>query len=182
MRLTSTTAAVGDDASCSKLQPSRSLIVRAPTAAAAAASCWAGGPSASRSCARGGGSSSSASVCVSPPIACVITAPRWNPHRAEVLDRDQPGDRLDAATAQPAARVDAAEGLAAHLDVELRGATALVGAAQDGDVGVVASNADLDVLARAGPSRACVDAEPAVRRDERLDPGVEAVDISTLPR
>ena len=71
--------AVGAVASCSNRQPTRSLSAsRSGRCCCCCCGCWLGGPSSSRACARGGGSSSTASVCVVPPIACVITAPRRN--------------------------------------------------------------------------------------------------------
>ena len=97
------------------------------------------------------------------------------PHRTEVLDRDQPRDRLVTAAEELSGRIDLAEPLAAHLHLQLGLAAALVGAAQHRNVGVVASHAHLDVLSRAQCSERRVDAEPAVGRDVRLRPRVRGL-------
>ena len=93
------------------------------------------------------------------------------PHRAEVLDRDQPGGGL-VVDAQLWRRSEPSERLAGHLHLELRVTAALVGATQHRHVGVVASHAKLDVPPRARRPERRVDTEPAVGRDVRLGPGV----------
>ena len=170
---TRTTAGVGSDASWSKRQPSRSLMRPAPRAAAAAA---AAAPAARPRAATGRAAAAArraAIVWVSPPIACVITAPRWNwriAPRFWIATRRaigwSPLPRSGTSGSPPP------ELLARHLDLELGLAAALVRAAQHRDVGVVPAHADLDVLPGARLAQRGVDAEPPVRRHVRLRPGV----------
>ena len=164
------------------VQPTRSLTRRSPPAAAGAAarSARRRRQSAARAAAA---SRRAAGVCVTPPIACVITVPRWN---WRIAPRFWIATRRAIGALPPRScghRIDAAERLARHLHVERRLAPALVGAGQHGDVGVVASDSHLHVAPGAARAERGVDADPAVRRHVRLGPGVRrASDSSTPPR
>ena len=162
------------DASCSKRQPSRSLIGAASPRCCCCCGCWLGGPSSGRSCARGGGSSSSDE-----------RLRRSRPSPASALrragtgaSRRGSGSRRAARPARRRRRERPSPSPSSPSDshvtstVELGVTAAVVGASEHGDVGVVAPDAHLDVLPRAESAERRVDAEPAVGRDVRLDPGV----------
>ena len=93
-------------------------------------------------------------------------------HRAEILDRDEARDRLVRGARELRAFAEPAERLARDPDRELGVAPAVVGAAEHGDVGVVAPDPELHVLAGAEAAERRVDPDPSVGRDVRLDPGV----------
>ena len=61
---------------------------------------------------------------------------------------------------------------ASHLDLQRRVRLTAIGATNDRDIGVVATDGDLDVASRAGCSKGGVETEPAVGWDERLRPGM----------
>ena len=111
---TSTTAGVGLDASCSKRQPSRSLMRPSRRCCCCCCcGCWLGGPSSGRSCSR--------RRQLIDPERLGHPAHRLRhhraalelPHRAEVLDRDQFGTGL--VHAQVRRRTEPSERLAGHL-------------------------------------------------------------------
>ena len=116
-----------------------------------------------------------ASVCVIVPRVCVIAPSRCNCDIAPTvwywisLPRRAIAAGRRAASSGPAR---SSRTVPWTSTVSVASAAAPIGAAHDGDIRVIPPDGDLDVPPGAGHAERRVHADPAVRRHERLRPGV----------